>query len=212
MPVYGRLSRLTSNPRPRLYEPECLPLFDPTKPMRWCQFGNHFTSDDAPDPKKLGCPEHRSVKWRSKYKEGHKGTVITERWCKGCDAFRPRGEFTIRPSKRVDITDECYGCRANQAPAVNPIKERLIRCTKCHIRYPVDDFVVYIGRSGQASHGEQCARCYTKRRSFQADPARDARIIQQVIEGGPQRLVAKDNGVSRHYLIRLMDAYKSAPA
>ena len=212
MTVYGRLSRLTSNPNPRQYV-SVKPLFDPSKPMRFCEYGSHWCTEEAPDPKKLGCPAHRSAKWRNKYTSTNKGAVITERWCSGCGAFRLRELFTIRPSKRADITADCNDCRARQAPVVKPVKEPLRRCTKCDIRYPSSEFVLYIGKSGYEERGERCSRCYTgPRPATKHDPERDARLIQQVAEGTTQRIVAQNNGVSRNYLLRLLSEHRKQAA
>lgn len=204
---YGSASRFADWPR-RQYPPAVKPLFDASKPLRFCLYGDHLTTNDAPDPAGKGCTEHRSVKWRSKYKPGgNRGAVITERWCKTCISFRPRDQFALMPAKRGDVSTECNDCVSRRVPVVTVATMRF--CRGCDESYPKSDFVSYIGANGRKTYAHRCSACFQgPRKIFGPDPERDARIIQQVTEGKPQRLIAVLNEVSRGYVARVVAAHR----
>lgn len=57
MTVYGRLSRLTANPTPRIYPPMAKPP-DTSPQHRWCFVGRHEVTDPERWPDDRGCSTH----------------------------------------------------------------------------------------------------------------------------------------------------------
>jgi len=102
---YGRLSRLTENPNPRKYV-SVQPMFDPAKPLRFCELGGHWCTDDAPDADGKGCPEHPHKRWRVK---GH------SRWCEDCKKFRPRSRFGEWHASNQTVSRICMDCQQQKA-------------------------------------------------------------------------------------------------
>lgn len=106
---YGSASRFKEWPR-KTYAPVVQPLFDPEKPLRYCEWADHWTTSDAPDPAGKGCQIHRSVHWRRQAKAAE-----VKRWCLTCFSLQPRDNFRLLYDYKRERSNVCQSCEQRAA-------------------------------------------------------------------------------------------------
>ena len=107
--VYGRLSRLTANPRPRKYppviEPAAASANDPERSDRWCFVGRHRSTDPERWEGDRGCSKHPVAKGRPTTRTGRAAKTDS---CCYCKALKPHSAFALMVvSLGARVCDEC---------------------------------------------------------------------------------------------------------